>query len=63
MNIKKSYLIELNHETKNTRCILDQIPDEKLDWPPHEKSISLGELAAHVVELHGWVYKNKGDQF
>ncbi|QIH32292.1 MULTISPECIES: hypothetical protein [Sphingobacterium] len=53
MSIKKSYLIELNHETKNTRCILDQIPDEKLDWPPHEKSISLGELTAHVVELHG----------
>jgi len=57
MSIKKSYLIELDHETKNTKRILDRIPDEQLDWRPHEKSMSLGELAAHVVELHGWVSK------
>ncbi|MDM1296560.1 DinB family protein [Sphingobacterium sp. N143] len=57
MSIKKSYLIELDHETKNTKRILDRIPDEKLDWRPHEKSMSLGELAAHVVELHNWVSK------
>ena len=57
MSIKKSYLIELDHETKNTRRILDRIPNEKLDWRPHEKSMTLGELAAHVVELHGWVSK------
>ncbi|WP_223585103.1 DinB family protein [Sphingobacterium sp. GVS05A] len=57
MSIKKSYLIELDHETKNTKRILDRIPDEKLDWRPHEKSMTLGELAAHVVELHSWVFK------
>ena len=57
MSIKKSYLIELDHETKNTRRVLDRIPNEKLDWRPHEKSMTLGELAAHVVELHGWVSK------
>ncbi|MGJ1436666.1 DinB family protein [Sphingobacterium siyangense] len=57
MSIKKSYLIELDHETKNTKRILERIPDDKLDWHPHEKSMSLGELAAHVVELHNWVHK------
>lgn len=57
MSIKKSYLIELEQETKNTRRILDQIPDDKLDWRPHQKSMSLGELAAHIVELHNWVSK------
>lgn len=57
MSISKSYLIELDHETKNTSRILEQIPDDKLDWRPHSKSMSLGELAAHVVELHNWVSK------
>jgi uncharacterized damage-inducible protein DinB len=57
MSISKSYLIELDHETKNTSRILEQIPDDKLDWRPHCKSMSLGELAAHVVELHNWVSK------
>lgn len=57
MSIKKSYLIELERETKNTRSILDRIPDDKLDWRPHEKSMSLGELAAHIVEVHNWVSK------
>ncbi len=31
MSISKSYLIELDHETKNTSRILEQIPDDKLD--------------------------------
>lgn len=57
MSIKKSYLIELDHETKNTKRILERIPNNKLDWRPHEKSMSLGELATHVVELHSWVHK------
>ncbi|MFA4980540.1 MAG: hypothetical protein WC589_23735 [Sphingobacterium sp.] len=57
MSIKRSYLIELDHETKNTKRILERIPDDKLDWHPHEKSMSLGELAAHVVELYNWVHK------
>jgi uncharacterized damage-inducible protein DinB len=57
MSITKSYLIELDHETKNTRRMLERIPDDKLDWRPHEKSMTLGELAAHVVELHNWVHK------
>ncbi len=57
MSIKKSYLIELDQETKNTRRILDRIPDDKLDWRPHDKSMRLGELASHVVGLHNWVHQ------
>ena len=55
MSIKTSYLIELERETENTRRVLERIPNDKLDWQPHEKSMSLGALASHVVELHGWI--------
>lgn len=57
MSIKKSFLIELERETSNTGRVLDRITDEHLDWRPHEKSMSLGALAAHIVELHNWVSK------
>jgi len=55
MSIQKSFLIELERETNNTSRILEQITDDHLDWRPHEKSRSLGELASHIVELHNWV--------
>lgn len=57
MSIQKSYLIELDHELKNTERILDSISDDHLDWRPHAKSMTMGELASHVVELHNWVAK------
>lgn len=57
MSIKKSYLIELEHETKNTSRILEQLSDDILDWRPHVKSMSVGELASHIVELHNWISK------
>lgn len=57
MSIKKSYLIELEHETKNTFRILEQLSDDILDWRPHVKSMSVGELASHIVELHNWISK------
>jgi uncharacterized damage-inducible protein DinB len=48
-------LIELEKETANTKRILDSLPQEHWDYKPHPKSMSLGELATHVVELHNWV--------
>lgn len=51
----KSYLIELEKETDNTLRILDRIPNDQLGYRPHPKSMTLGKLAAHVVELHNWI--------
>jgi uncharacterized damage-inducible protein DinB len=42
---------DLGHEIKQTRRILERVPDEHLDWRPHEKSMSLGGLARHLAEL------------
>lgn len=55
MSIKDGFLVEIERETNNTRRIIDRLKDEDLSYKPHEKSMSLGELIGHVVELHNWV--------
>lgn len=55
MSIKEGFLVELELETNNTRRILDSVSEEHLNYKPHEKSMSLGNLLGHIVELHGWV--------
>lgn len=48
-------LPEFDHEFAQTRRTLERIPDDRFDWKPHEKSYSLHELSAHLVEIPGWV--------
>lgn len=47
-------LPEFDHEMANTRRTLERIPDERLDFKPHEKSFSLLELAGHLANLPSW---------
>jgi len=46
---------ELEQEAVSTRRLLSLIPEEKLNWAPHPKSMSLGQLAFHVASLPGGV--------
>ena len=57
MNIAFSdkLLLELERETTNTKRVVERLTDEHWDYKPHPKSMSLGALATHVVELHNWV--------
>ena len=55
MSIQKAHSIELEREKENTLRMLKVLPNEQFGWKPHEKSMSLGELANHVVELHNWI--------
>lgn len=57
MNMNKGILIEVDRETGNTKRLLERLNDEHLSYKPHPKSMSLGELASHIVELHNWVQK------
>ena len=41
-------------EWTSTRRVLERLPDEHLSWKPHEKSISLGALSTHIVNLLAW---------
>lgn len=54
MSISQTLLPEYDREMANTRKILACVPDGKLDYKPHEKSMSLGRLAGHVAELPNW---------
>jgi uncharacterized damage-inducible protein DinB len=44
---------ELEQEAPTTRRVLERIPGDRLDWKPHPKSMSLGQLAMHVATLPG----------
>lgn len=46
-------LQELEQEAPATRRVLERVPDKQLDWKPHEKSMTLGQLAMHVANLPG----------
>ncbi len=55
MSIKQGILVEIERETQNTKRVLDNLSNEHWNYKPHEKSMSLGNLASHIVQLHGWV--------
>ena len=49
------FLKELQAESKTTRKILSIIPDDKYQWKPHEKSMTIEQLSTHIAELPTWV--------
>lgn len=53
-NIATGLIAELEQEAATTRKVLERIPADKFDWKPHEKSMTMGKLASHVAEMHGW---------
>jgi uncharacterized damage-inducible protein DinB len=46
---------ELDKESAVTRNMLQRIPDDKYDWKPHEKSMSIQQLSTHIAELPTWI--------
>jgi uncharacterized damage-inducible protein DinB len=48
-------LRELEDEAQATRRILERVPDNRLGWRPHERSMTLGELALHIATVPGGV--------
>jgi uncharacterized damage-inducible protein DinB len=54
MAIKDALLPEFDHEAGTTRRVLERVPEDKLTWKPHEKSMSMGRLATHVAEVLGY---------
>ena len=47
-------MVEFDHEMATTRKLLERVPDNKLAWKPHEKSMSLGGLATHLGNISNW---------
>lgn len=51
----KQFQKELENEAKVTRKMLSIVPNEKYDWRPHPKSMTVRQLATHIAELPLWV--------
>lgn len=54
-NLIPIFLKELEQESETTRKMLSRIPDDKYDWKPHPKSMSVRQLSAHIAELPSWI--------
>jgi uncharacterized damage-inducible protein DinB len=48
-------LEELEQEAQTTRRVLERIPEDQMNWKPHPKARTLGELALHVATVPGSV--------
>ena len=55
MLLKELLLNEFDQEVKTTRKMLERVPDDKFDWKPHPKSMSIKQLSIHIAELPGWM--------
>ena len=44
---------ELKREAVSTRRLLERVPADRLDWQPHPKSMTLGQLAFHLASIPG----------
>jgi uncharacterized damage-inducible protein DinB len=53
MDAIKGMIHELEQEAKTTRALLELVPSDKLFWKPHQRLMSLGQLALHVATLPG----------
>lgn len=53
MTTINALLQELDQEAQTTFRVLGRVPENKLEWRPHEKSMTLGQLAMHVANLPG----------
>ncbi|MCU1231345.1 MAG: DinB family protein [Acidobacteria bacterium] len=51
MSMAQSVVTELDQEAIATRRLLERIPSEKLDWKPHPKARTLGQLAVHIAQV------------
>ena len=56
-------LLELEQEAQATRRILERVPEDRLDWTPHPKSMTLGQLAMHIANVPGAIAEVSRESF
>lgn len=60
----QAMLGEIEQEAATTRRVFERIPEEKLSWRPHQKSMTLGQLALHTAQVPGGIAKiSQQDEF
>lgn len=53
MSIAQGFLAEFEDQAPVTRRFLERVPEEKLTWKPHAKSMTAGQLALHLALVPG----------
>ena len=57
MSIAESLLAEFEVQAPITRRFLERVPEDKLTWKPHEKSMTAGQLAYHLAFVPGGIVR------
>lgn len=52
--VKELIVGDVMQELATTRRVLTRLPDEHMTWKPHVKSMALGGLATHLINLLNW---------
>ena len=55
MKLTELFLAELDREAERSRRALQQVPEGKYDWKPHEKSMAFGYLTEMIAMMPSWV--------
>jgi uncharacterized damage-inducible protein DinB len=64
MALRDALLPEWEHEMSTTRKTLERVPEDKVDWKPHNTSMPMGRLAGHIAEMAGFAAQTfQGDSF
>lgn len=54
MKIIDGMIEELKQESASTRRVLERVPDDRLEFKPHEKSFTMRHLASHIADSLMW---------
>ena len=57
MSIAQSLLAEFEAQAPITRRFLERLPEDKLTWKPHNRSMSAGQLAYHLASVPGGIIR------
>jgi uncharacterized damage-inducible protein DinB len=57
VSIAQTFLNEFEEQAAVTRRFLQRLPEDKLTWKPHERSMSAGQLAIHLATVPGAVVR------
>lgn len=55
MKLTEFFREELDREVERSRKALQEVPDGKYDWKPHERSMIFGYLADMVATIPTWI--------
>ena len=55
MKIHEFIIPQLQQEVALTEKFLKRIPEDKMGWKPHEKSMTIKQIANHLAEIPSWI--------